>query len=429
MPLSAPASLHEPLREASLLPEHSTGWQALEYALSYILQAAEASILAVPAILLRVDLLHRTATYPGADWQMVSSLVQQALDQLLAALPVDTRSFSLSATQLALVVTPYKPDETVQSLVAAVESCLSGTVQRDGVPFTLDALIGAAAFPEDGTTASSLITAANAALFAAQVESVTSRTATKDKTLFYATHVLTDHALRRAITHGELRLEFLPVMESTSERIIGFEARPLWVRPEHEDSHLATPVSLSHAVRLGLVEALNIWTLKNACRQALTWSQPLGVSICISPTWLGHERLSDTLRTLLAETGLPAQRLQLELSEHHYFSAPDVARKELARVRAMGVRLSLDRFGTGYSSLERLKRYPFDQVKLDSIFIHNILEDWRAQALLRSILHLVSSLDMRCCATGVETQEQFAFLALNGCHEVGKVVGPAVETC
>lgn len=290
--------------------------------------------------------------------------------------------------------------------------------------------MGAAAFPENGNSASTLMTAANAALFAAEADGVPSQTATETNTSRYIAHIQHDHALRRAIVCEELHLEFLPVMESASERIIGFEARPLWVRPDHAEDNLATPVSMHHAARLGLIEALNIWTLKNACVQALNWSQPLGVSISISPTWLGHERLSETLRSLLAETGFPAQRLQLELSERHSFSAPDIARKELARIRAMGVRLALDKFGTGYSSLERLKHYPFDQVKLDSTFTHNILEDWRAQALLRAILHLVSSLDMRCCATGVETQEQFAFLAVNGCQEVqGKVAGPSIETC
>ncbi|GAN68876.1 EAL domain-containing protein [Acetobacter orleanensis] len=434
MPFSDPATQHGQKHEAQLPPVHHFGWQALEHALTQILLAAEGSTAPHPVVLLRVDLLRSTIPDAGTDWPMVSTLADHALNLLLAALPAGTGSFSPFATQLALVVTPQTDDATVESvlenIVATAETCLTGGLDIDGIPFSFDALIGAAAFPADGNSARSLITAANAALFAAQFKGISSRTATAGKTRQYTAHIQTDHALRRAILHEDLQLEFLPIMESTSELIIGFEARPLWVPPENIENTLPIPVSMSHAARLGLIEPLNIWTLKNACFQALTWSQPLGVSVSISPIWLGQERLSETLRGLLAESGLPAQRLQLELSERHYFSAPEIARKELARVRAMGVRLAMDKFGTGYSSLERLKHYPFDQVKLDSTFTHNILEDWRAQALLRSILHLVSSLDMRCCATGVETQEQFAFLAVNGCHEIqGKVAGPSIETC
>ena len=430
MPLSDPSTPHGQNYEAQTLLQHPSGWHVLEHVLGHALQAMGHTTQSASVILLRVALQHTAFADNEADWQTTCSLAQQAQHRLLSALPEGTQSISLSSTQLALVLTPLAPDETLQDILVTAEAALSGSVEIEGVPLAFDALMGASTFPDNGDSARALMTAANAALFEARIENGSAHAATQQGTKAYTDHVLQDHALRRAIAFEDIHLEFLPVMESTSERIIGFEARPLWVQPDHAEDNLASPVSLRQASRLGLIEALNIWTLKTACEQALTWSQPLGVSVSISPTWLEHERLSETLRALLANTGFPAQRLQLELSDRHYFSAPEIARKELSRIRAMGVRLALDKFGTGYSSLERLKHYPFDQVKLDSTFTHNILEDWRAQALLRSILHLIASLDMRCCATGVETQEQFAFLAVNGCQEVqGKVAGPSIESC
>lgn len=430
MHLSDQSTSHGQKPEADTLPGCSSGWQALECALTQTLEGVMQAPQDASVALLRIALLHGSSTEIETDWLAASSLTRQILERLHKALPQTLHSFCISPTQLALVLQADPNGETLAELVANAEEALSRTVEIEESPILAEAVTGAAVFPQDGTTAGALITAANAALFEAHSKGVSYQEASADSTESYSDHIAQDHALRRAITRADLHLEFLPVMESTSERIIGFEARPLWIRPEHRHEHRTTPVNLRQATRLGLIETLNIWTLKNACLQALTWSQPLGVSVGISPLWLSHERLSETLRKLLAETGFPAQRLQLELSERSFFSAPEIARKELARIRAMGVRLALDNFGMGYSSLERLKHYPFDQIKLDSTFTHNILEDWRAQALLRAILHLVSSLDMRCCATGVETQEQFAFLAVNGCQEIqGKVAGPSIETC
>ncbi|XP_018497278.1 uncharacterized protein LOC108865092 [Galendromus occidentalis] len=174
----------------------------------------------------------------------------------------------------------------------------------------------------------------------------------------------------------------------------------------------------------GLIECVDAWSLKEACRAAALWQNDLTVCVNISPSWLCHERLARLIEDVLTETSLPPSRLQIDFSEKTDFGPSESVYRELAKIRAMGVKIALDDFGSGYSSLERLSLYPVDKIKVARSFLLKLEADPRSRRILQHIVHLARSLNIICCAKGVETEHQMAFLASYGYEEVqGFLVG------
>ncbi|MDG6093950.1 EAL domain-containing protein [Acetobacter sp. AN02] len=228
--------------------------------------------------------------------------------------------------------------------------------------------------------------------------------------------------LQAAIRQGDFLLNWMPVLETGTEHVVAFEALVRWKRPKHD--YVDPNVFLACAEERGLIEDIDRWVLHQACRLAQEWVQPVGVSVNVSPAWLATERVAATVATALQESGLDPARLQIEFSEKGDFGPAESAGRELARIRALGVRIVLDDFGTGIASLERLINLPFDQIKLDRVFVSRLGLDARVETILRSTLYMAHALGMTCCAEGVETEEQLGFLDAHGCEEIqGYLIG------
>jgi EAL domain-containing protein (putative c-di-GMP-specific phosphodiesterase class I) len=168
----------------------------------------------------------------------------------------------------------------------------------------------------------------------------------------------------------------------------------------------------------GLIIPLGEWILREACREAASWPQPLHIAVNLSPIQFRHGDLPALVHSALLATGLAANRLELEITEGVLINDFSRALSILRRLKALGVRIAMDDFGTGYSSLAYLQSFPFDKIKIDQAFISNLERNPQSAAIVRAVIGLGRGLDLPVVAEGVETQEQLDFLSRESCNEV-----------
>ena len=222
--------------------------------------------------------------------------------------------------------------------------------------------------------------------------------------------------LRHAIAHGELVLDFQPIVDLATGAITGAEALVRWLHPER--GRISPAEFIPAAEDSGLIVALGEWVLRRACNEAASWAGTARVAVNLSPVQFRDPGLLPLVDGVLAETGLPAERLELEITESVFLDAQETTIACLNALRARGIHIALDDFGTGYSSLSYLRSFPFDRVKIDQSFIRDLGVKNEAAAIVHAIVDMASSLGMRTTGEGVETQSQADLLALTGCGQV-----------
>jgi len=232
--------------------------------------------------------------------------------------------------------------------------------------------------------------------------------------------------LSAAIKNGELSLHFQPQAISgktvAESEIIGFEALARWLHPVRG---MVSPVDfIPLAEESGLIVEMGEWILRQACREAASWPKPLQVAVNLSPAQFMHGDVVGLVHAILLETGLAPGRLELEITEGVLIEDFDRGLALLRRLKALGVRISMDDFGSGYSSLSYLQAFPFDKIKVDRTFVVNLGRNPQSAAIISAVIDLGHGLDMSIVAEGVETAEQLAFLAEEGCDAVqGYLIG------
>jgi diguanylate cyclase (GGDEF)-like protein/PAS domain S-box-containing protein len=291
----------------------------------------------------------------------------------------------------------------------------------DGQECHLTASIGIAIYPDDGTDAQSLLKNADIAMYRAKADG-------KNAFHYYAanknTHSIErlamESQLRRAIDNREFVLHYQPKVELASDRIIGVEALVRWQHPER--GLLAPGHFISLAEETRLIIPLGMQILQAACRDAkiinAASAHPLRMAVNLSARQLDDEGFLDDMAGLLAETRLPPELLQLEITESMVMHNPDRATDVMNQLRAMGVQFDIDDFGTGYSSLAYLKRFPVHSLKIDQSFIKDIPDGPNDTAITKAIIAMGHSMGMRVIAEGVETARQMAALRNFGCDEI-----------
>jgi EAL domain-containing protein (putative c-di-GMP-specific phosphodiesterase class I) len=210
-------------------------------------------------------------------------------------------------------------------------------------------------------------------------------------------------------------MHYQPQARSNGE-VIGFEALVRWNHPTLGIVNPAAFIAL--AEESGQILAIGEWTLRAACREAASWARPLQVAVNVSPAQLMNGDLARLVHTILLETGLPADRLEIEMTEGSLAGDFSRAVSILRRLKSLGVRITMDDFGTGYSSLSYLRAFQFDKIKIDRSFVTDLDEDPQAEAMLRGIVDLAHGLKVPVLAKGVETNEQLARLRDAACDEV-----------
>ncbi len=222
--------------------------------------------------------------------------------------------------------------------------------------------------------------------------------------------------LRHAIDHGELLLEFQPIVDLTSGDITGAEALVRWLHPTR--GRVPPADFIPAAEEAGLIVALGEWVLRRACEEAAGWAGAARVAVNLSPTQFRDTGLLALVDRVLAETGLPGHRLELEITESVFLDALDTTMACLQALRSRGIHIALDDFGTGYSSLSYLRSFPFDKVKIDQSFIRDLGVTEEASAIIHAIVGMARSLGMHTTGEGVETASQARLLQLTGCSQV-----------
>ncbi|WP_152047542.1 EAL domain-containing protein [Aureimonas psammosilenae] len=228
--------------------------------------------------------------------------------------------------------------------------------------------------------------------------------------------------MRTAVSRGEFYLVYQPVLALGEDRVIGYEALIRW---EHPVRGLVSPAEfIPIAEETGQIVEIGRWVLEEACREAATWDNGLYVAVNVSAVQFRSPLLLSHLTGALVQSGLPAKRLEIELTETAIVEDGQQIAHALANMRALGVKIAMDDFGTGYSSLAHLRDLPFDRIKVDRSFVMTAETDRHSAAVLRGITHIARELEIAILAEGVETEGQLAFLRSIGCDAVqGYLVG------
>jgi predicted signal transduction protein with EAL and GGDEF domain len=289
-------------------------------------------------------------------------------------------------------------------------------IEAEGHHIKLGMSIGVAVYPADGLDAKTLMINADAALYRAKAE-------TRGAAMFFEPDMserLRDRRdlqddLRSAIDRGELLLHYQPQVRMTGETV-GFEALGRWQCPKRGMVSPGTFIPV--AEESGLILTIGEWVLREACREAASWSQPLTIAVNISPMQFRHGDLPNLVHSILLETGLAPGRLELEITEGVMINDFSRAVFILNRLKSLGVKIAMDDFGTGYSSLSYLQAFRYDKIKIDRVFISDLEINHHSKAIVRAAISLSKSLDLLILAEGVETEAQHAFLVQEGCDEV-----------
>ncbi|MDN2699539.1 EAL domain-containing protein [Janthinobacterium sp. SUN073] len=225
--------------------------------------------------------------------------------------------------------------------------------------------------------------------------------------------------MRHALERGQFHLEYQPQLDLASGKVVGMEALLRWQHPQL--GRIAPASFIGLAEEMGLIIPIGDWVLRTACAQARAWQLaghgPLRLAVNLSARQFKQRNLLHAVAQALAETGLAAAHLELELTESMVMHDVEQATAIMANLKALGVQLSIDDFGTGYSSLAYLRHFPIDVLKIDKTFVSDITHDDDA-AIVRAIISLAHSLRLKVIAEGVETVQQLAFLRQHGCDQM-----------
>jgi len=226
-----------------------------------------------------------------------------------------------------------------------------------------------------------------------------------------------EHSLRRAVERHEFVLHYQPIVVLEDAKVAGFEALVRW---EHPERGLISPSEFIHlAEETGLIYGIGRWTLQEACQRLAEWDgaagSPLSMSVNLSARQFSQADLIEQIQAVLSETGMPPERLKLEITESVIMENPEIAVAMLRRLKELGTRLCIDDFGTGYSSLSYLLRFPADTLKIDRSFVAALGRGGKNEDIVGAIVSLGRSLEMDVVAEGVETEEQRSILKNLGC--------------
>lgn len=222
--------------------------------------------------------------------------------------------------------------------------------------------------------------------------------------------------LREALAQRQFRLLYQPLVYLGTGQVSGGEALLRWHRPGHGDVPPDRFIPILEET--GLIGPVGAWVLETACREATRWPARMSVAVNVSTAQFRLPGLYETVEGALRASGLPAHRLELEITENVLMLDTPETLAVLRRLRAMGVRIAMDDFGTGYSSLGYLRRFAFDKIKIDRSFVQHMAQDPNAKAIIRAVVNISQTLGIRALAEGVENAEQAELLRQEGCAEV-----------
>lgn len=360
----------------------------------------------------RFKTVNDTLGHPLGD-----ALLREAAERLRGCVREGDTVARLGGDEFAVVQTGLSDMGGATRLAGRIVEAMAHPFDLQGHQVVIGASVGVSAAPSDGEDADELLKKADMALYRAKADG---RGAfhfferAMDEQLQARRALELD--LRRALAAGEFELFYQPLYHLGDERVTGCEALLRWRHPARGMVSPADFIPL--AEEIGLIVPLGEWVLRAACAEAARWPEHVRLAVNLSPAQFRDRGLVRTVVSALAASGLPAQRLELEITESVLLQDSQANMTMLHDLKALGVRISMDDFGTGYSSLSYLRSFPFDKIKIDQTFVRDILDDSDAMAIIKAVLDLGSSMGIVTTAEGVETLEQLNALRGQGCAEI-----------
>jgi len=349
------------------------------------------------------------------------ALLREVARRLKESLRASDIVARLGGDEFVMLLQDQHNSEQAGGIARKLLSAVIKPFELNGQECRVTASIGISVYPDDAADEASLMTHADLAMYHAKEEG-------KNNFQFYDGRLETlslerlalETRLRRAIERNELSLHYQAKLDLASNRIAGVEALLRW---NSDELGAVSPAKfIPVAEETGLILAIGKWVLRNACAQGVQWQRaglpPVSVSVNLSPRQLNDPELVEAVRTVLDETGLRPDLLELEVTESSVMHNVERALEVLGALKGMGVRLAIDDFGTGYSSLAQLKRFPIDTLKVDRSFIRELPSDTEDKAIAEAIIAMGKTLNLTVVAEGVETREQQEFLRERACDQM-----------
>jgi diguanylate cyclase (GGDEF)-like protein len=323
----------------------------------------------------------------------------------------------LGGDEFAVVQVAAEQPVAATLLADRMIAALGDAFEIDGHLVNIGTSIGISVAPDDGREPDQLLRNADLALYRAKAEG-------RGQHRFFAPEMdermqarrALELDLRRALANREFELAYQPFVATDTGAISGFEALLRWRHPKRGVVMPAEFVTL--AEEIGLVTSIGEWVLREACAVAAAWPKDVRIAVNLSPAQFRTGTLLAAIADCLPASGLAPDRLELEITEGVLLGDNEETLKTLHALRGMGVRIAMDDFGTGYSSLSYLRAFPFDKIKIDRSFVHDLSSGGESMAIVRAVMGLGKSLGMSTTAEGIETEAQLEQLKAVGCSEV-----------
>jgi diguanylate cyclase len=344
-------------------------------------------------------------------------LLRTVAQRLPAHLRTDDTVARLGGDEFGLILSGVSDATQVRELLEQVREELAAQIVLDGVPLTIEASLGVALFPAHGNTVEALLQHADAAMYQGK-RGVSAVVVYESAEARNPTHrLIVQGELRRALEHDELVLHYQPKVELATGQICGVEALVRWQHPQR--GLLPPGEFLPAAEQSNLIDPLTAWVLRRALTDSASWAAlgiPWPVAVNVSARNLEAAAFPESVTALLAELGVPADRLTVEITETALAADAVAAARAVGALAGQGITIAIDDFGKGYTSLSHLRTLPITELKIDRTFLMELERDERNRAIVRSIIGLADGLGCRVTAEGVELPETAAWLAEAGCQ-------------
>ena len=345
-------------------------------------------------------------------------LLARVSDRLKSIMTENELCGRLGGDEFAIVVRDASDPNCLQRVAANVIHQLSQPYEVDHHTLYIGASVGSAIGPDDGNTVETLMRNADLALYRSKEEGGGQHFNYEPSLHAHAEERRKlEFSLRRALEKNEFVLNFQPVVDAQDESIVSFEALLRWNSEEHGAVSPVKFIPLAEDTRL--IVPIGEWVLREACREAAAWTSKVKVAVNVSGEQLLDPSFIPSVVTALSSTGLPAQRLEIEVTESIFVRDTNLARQALEQIMALGCGIALDDFGTGYSSLAYIRNLRFSTIKIDRSFVQGASAgNPESLAIIRAVVAMAESLEMSTTAEGVETERELAIIRDLGCRKI-----------
>lgn len=348
-------------------------------------------------------------------------LLKSVADKLSKSIRSHDTVSRFGGDEFLIMLNDIKHTDDLVSVAEAIMSLFDEPTYIKEHEFFVTASIGIAVYPNDGRTISELIKNADMAMYA-------SKDLGKNCYSFSSSLLKADvlkksrltNGLYKALERNELELYYQPQVTTNTGKIVGLEALLRWHHPE---DGMIPPLDFIYiAEQTGLIIPIGEWVIRTACKQNMAWQElgfnPMRMAVNLSVVQFRSDDLVNTVEDILIETGMDAKYLELEITESIATKGTKHIIDVLTKLKALGLSISIDDFGTEYSSLSRIKMMPIDRIKMDMNFVQSISKSSKDDAIVRIIIQLAQSLELKVIAEGVETEPQLDFLTKQACDEI-----------